>query len=159
VTSSTAPPTKAVEVTRQGELTLNLGYCADLNTTRADWLVTNSCGTYGAIGGDADLRYIYTQEGLYFLNGADAAIVTLPDSDTTGANGFPTCEGTSNYTASIPSNKVVQGLQLCVRTASESDPDNAAPKHALLVVKSTDASPTDPYNFKQVTFDVAVYSA
>ena len=154
--SSTTPSTTAAQVTRQGELTLNLGYCADLNSTRPDWQVTNQCGTYGAIGGDADLRYIYTAEGLYFVNGADAAIVSLPDSPDT-AEAFTTCESTSNYTETIPVNKIVPGLALCVRTASASDPDNADQKHALLIVKSTDASPTDPYNFQQVAFDVKVY--
>ncbi len=156
--TTTPQTTKPVEVTRQGELTLNLPYCADLNTTRPDWLVTNECPGYGAIGGDADIRYIYWLQQIEFLNGADAAIVTLPDPKASGTDAFATCEGTSNYTTSIPVKKVVPGLQLCVRTASANNPD-ASPKHALLVVKSTDADATDPYKFNQVTFDVTVYSS
>lgn len=146
------------KLTRRGSLTLNLGYCANLDSTRLDWQVVDQCGTNGAIGGDADVRYSYQAEGLYFLNGADVATFEPVSGSDNDQSNLSACESTSNYTVAVSSKQIVPGLHLCVRTASASDPNGAHQAKAVLVVESTDASPSDPYSFTKVTFSVSVYS-
>jgi hypothetical protein len=138
------PNTTSGEVLRKGRITLTNGYCVDLDSTAPNWAVTSDCSTDGAINGKGDIRELTDDGGLYAPNSNNDFAPLDPSQSAT----FATCDAATDYTTTIDTNSVIQGLRFCVRTTSGN--------FALMQVINAHADAND-VGLTSATFKVTVW--